>query len=301
MKHITFIAFLLFCCLQVNAQVVDYLKEANTCFEQGDYPCAKRNYTLFQTLDGRDMSTEIQKMDECIRILTLAGDFFGEGEYEKARDQYKALLAINVRDPHAKKQYDACEELLAPVVTIPEPVQQPVAYRTVATPSPQIISSYVSDSDYKKFMFGVDLGVGSRNLTNGQSGVYQLGIFPEAGVRGTLNFSPYFGWDVASLKIQGVAGNAGNESLIQAMTGVRVYTSASMENIRGYASLKAGYGRFFKLEDGGLAYELEIGMSFSKTVAAGIVYNGQILQGTFSEESGNFNSAYFGLRVGLSF
>jgi len=54
MKNVFFLTLFLFCYLLANGQ--DYLKEANACFEKGDYECAKKNYTLFQTLDGRDSS-----------------------------------------------------------------------------------------------------------------------------------------------------------------------------------------------------------------------------------------------------
>ena len=109
MKQMIFFTLFLFCCLQANGQD-DYMKLADECFEKGDYECAKRNYTLFQTWDGRDMSAQIQKADECFRTLIAADDYFKEKEYGKARDRYKTVLDKNPKDPYAKKQYDLCED-----------------------------------------------------------------------------------------------------------------------------------------------------------------------------------------------
>jgi len=110
MKSFILLTLFLFCCLQANSQ--DYLKLAGECFDKGDYECAKRNYTFFQTFDGRDMSAQIQKTDECMRTLLLADDYFKDEELEKARERYQIVLEKNPNDPHAKKQFDLCEEHL---------------------------------------------------------------------------------------------------------------------------------------------------------------------------------------------
>ena len=110
MKKIIVIPILLFCCLQANGQ--DYLKEANACFEIGDYECAKKNYTLFQALDGKDMSEQIQITDECMRSLNVANEYFKDEEYEKASKRYQHVLENNPKDTYAKKQYLLCKEKL---------------------------------------------------------------------------------------------------------------------------------------------------------------------------------------------
>ena len=110
MRNIVVCILCLFCSLYANGQ--DYLKEAVVCFEKGDYECAKKNYTLFQALDGRSMGTQIQLTDECQRIRNLADDYFKDEEYEKARDRYKLVLEKNLQDPIAQKQYDLCVEQL---------------------------------------------------------------------------------------------------------------------------------------------------------------------------------------------
>ena len=110
MKKNIFIPLLLFCCLQVNSQ--DYLKIATDCFEKGDYECAKRNYTIFQNFDGRDMTDQIKKADECMRVLNIADNYFQEEDWAKAKDRYQYLLERNPKDAHAKKQAALCEEKL---------------------------------------------------------------------------------------------------------------------------------------------------------------------------------------------
>ena len=278
--------------LQANAQ--DYLKEANACFEKGDYECAKKNYNLFQIWNSNDMSAEIRKADECMRALILADNYFAEEEYEKASDRYRDVLVKNPQDPHAKKQYEACKELLAPVNAgrAPETRQFPdkAAPRTSS-----------SGAGYRKNAFGADLGFGSRNLKNGRQGTYKLGATLDLGVRYTYSFSPHFGWDAVNLKFQAVMDSDGKESLFQAMTGIGACTPAFAQNMKGYVSIKAGYGKMFTLDDAGFAYELEIGAYLAKAVSLSFVYNAQSLQGKFSEQSGSFSSAYAGLRLGVSF
>ena len=118
MKNLILLTLLLFCCLQANGQ--NYFQLANDCFDKGDYECAKRNYTFFQTFDGSNMSAQIQRADECFRALIIADNYFKEDEWEKAKENYQLVLDKNPKDPHAKKQLDLCEERLASVEEIPE-------------------------------------------------------------------------------------------------------------------------------------------------------------------------------------
>jgi len=110
MKKLFFVTFCLLCYLSASSQ--DYLLEATACFEKGDYECAKRSYTLFQALDGKDMSEQIKLADECLRIRNLANDYFKDGEYERAKDRYKLVLERNPKDPIAQRLFDECEKWL---------------------------------------------------------------------------------------------------------------------------------------------------------------------------------------------
>ena len=119
MKNFILFTLLLFGCWQLSAQ--DYYKLANDCFEKGDYECAKKNYNLFQTFEGRDMSAQIQKTDNCFRALVAADEYFKEKEYKKACDRYKDVLNINPKDPYARKQYDLLNSMPQPPTTTSVP------------------------------------------------------------------------------------------------------------------------------------------------------------------------------------
>jgi len=106
MRNVLLTSLFLYCCLLANGQ--DYLKLAGDCFDKGDYECAKKNYTLFQTIDGRNMSAQIKNAEECFRILIIADEYFSEKDYGKAGDRYRALLDKNPSDPNAQKQYYVC-------------------------------------------------------------------------------------------------------------------------------------------------------------------------------------------------
>ena len=110
MKKLILITLCIFCYLSASGQ--EYLQEATTCFEKGDYECAKRSYMLFQEFDGKDMSMEITLTDECLRIRIIADGYFEDKEYEKARDRYKSVLEKNPKDPVAQKMYDECIQRL---------------------------------------------------------------------------------------------------------------------------------------------------------------------------------------------
>ena len=112
MRNVFLTTLFLFGCLLANGQ--NYLQEGDACFEKGDYECAKRNYNLFQTFDGRDMSAQIQKADECMRALILADGYFKDEEWARARERYRFILEKNPKDRYALKQYDVCEEQLKP-------------------------------------------------------------------------------------------------------------------------------------------------------------------------------------------
>jgi len=115
MKNLIFLSLFLFGCSLVSAQGEDiYLPRANDCFEKGDYECAKRYYMFFQTKAGKDMSAQIQLAEECFRNLNIADNYFLNKEYEKAKEQCKAVLDKNPKDPYAKKLYDLCRGQVLP-------------------------------------------------------------------------------------------------------------------------------------------------------------------------------------------
>ena len=147
------------------------------------------------------------------------------------------------------------------------------------------------DTAYKKNAFGVDVGLGARKLN-------EWGTFLDVGLRYTHNFSPYIGWDVVNLRFQGLMKSFSyDKCLLQAMTGVRAYAPG----IKGYASLRAGFGHQPFLEASGFAYELELGLHITQTLFAGFVFNSQNLRGEWEGSDFNVNCAYTGLRIGFNF
>jgi len=175
MKNLIFTTLFIFCCLQANGQ--DYLQLANECFEKGDYECAKRNYTFFQTFDGKDISAQISKTDECLRTLNLADDYFKDAEWEKARERYKIVLEKNPNDPYVKKQIDLCEGLLkSKNYTLLKQAQE-------VTPSS-------NSKKKKKFQYGLKLGLnvsriaGTYDIFDGYSTWYYSNYSNKTGIHG---------------------------------------------------------------------------------------------------------------------
>ena len=170
MKNVIFLTLFLLCCLQTNGQ--DYLQEANDCFEKGDYECAKRNYTFFQTFDGRDMSEQIQKADECYKSLIIADAFYVEKEFEKARDRYKTVLEKNSNDSYAKKQYEACnKELKLP--TSESSLSQIPTKNNTASPLPSLSSNF---SDFTETANNLNI-----EMVAVQGGTFFMGCTQEQG------------------------------------------------------------------------------------------------------------------------
>ena len=201
-----------------------------------------------------------------------------------------------------------------------------LSFNVVIEKAPETIQPTSSKKKtYRKNLFGLDLGIGARNVN-------EWGTFAELGIRYTHNFSPYIGWDVINVKIQDLLPAPAPENCLgQIMTGLRLYspplgkivntTSNFTNNIKGYASFKAGVGIQPYLEASGLAYELEIGVHLTKTFFIGLVYNFQKHEGELWQDSGsdyyyyyydfynyednyhyfNFNSSYIGLRIGFNF
>ena len=385
MKNVFLATLFLFSCWQAGAQ--DYLKEAKACFEKGDYECAKKNYSLFQIWNGNNMSAEIQQADECLRTLHLADDYFKENEYSKARDRYKAVLEKNPHDSHAKKQFEACEKLLAPVATtltvsrsdlsftstggavpirvttnadgyevssLPDwcsaagktsdgftlqckawggnvpreasffvkandlsekinvhqaaaPRQQPKTEpaqpaktesapetRQPRTNADQQTAS--TDDKFKKNTLGLDVGIGARKVN-------EWAAFPELGLRWSHRFSPRLGWDVVNIKMQAILKEEFSleDCLLQGMTGVRAFSPAFTNNLKGYAALKVGVGYQPHLAATGFAGELEIGLQPVNTLCIGFVVNLQNLKGSWEGSDFKLNSAFVGVRTGFFF
>ena len=176
MKNVIFFTLFLFCCLQASGQE-DYLKIADECFEKGDYECAKKNYTIFQTWDGRNMSAQIQTADECMRALNLADDYFKEKEYDKAKERYKIVLEKNPKDSYAKRLYDLCEDIA------PENENQEELTKTQ-----DVELRFFGNVNYMETSNGLDI-----EMIAVQGGTFMMGCTAEQSERQILNMSQKYG------------------------------------------------------------------------------------------------------------
>jgi hypothetical protein len=180
--------------------------------------------------------------------------------------------------------------------TAPAPVSQPVQTSSFSS------SSSSSDDDYEKNDFALDLGIGSRDMEK-----VDWGTFADLGFRFLHNYSPYLGWDIFNVKIQGNTEYLSDidEYLFQLMSGIRGHSPTFFKNMKGYGSLKFGLGYQPYLESAGFAYEFEIGLHLNKTVFLGFVYNSQYLKGTVYDGSYSYDfdatCPYAGVRIGFSF
>jgi len=150
-------------------------------------------------------------------------------------------------------------------------------------------------SNHKKNVFAPALGIGARKVN-------EWGTYLDIGVRWTHNFTPFIGWDVVNINFQGyLSGNFFSDGLFQAMSGVRGYTKNFTKDMKGYASLKVGFGNQSYLNASGFASEFEIGLLFTKNICVGFVYNYQNLQGQLNNSNFSVNCPYAGLRVSYDF
>ena len=98
-----------------------------------------------------------------------------------------------------------------------------------------------------------------------------------------------------------------DESNLQFLTGLRLYTPRLGGNMRFFTSFKLGVGLLFLLEDefdtgSGFAYDFEAGLHFTRTVFIAYSYNhqkGTIFLGNIRELEMNFRRNLF--RIGFNF
>jgi len=242
--------------------------------------------------------------DWCLVINKNAGGFNIQCKSWDENAPREAYFDVTALD---KSERISLMQSAAPVQdTISVPVQP-----TYIEPAPE--NQTALSTGYKKSVSKPDIRNGARkthewgtfldigicnvnfiNLFEGRS--YPSRRFFDIGLGGsyTYNFSPFIGWNVATLKIQSLSSTY----LLQAMTGLRAYAPA----VKGYASLKAGYGYDYDdSSSSGFTYELEIGIHLTKSLFAGFVYNSQQLLIHLPREDLKRNCSYAGLRIGVNF
>ena len=183
MKNVIFLNLFLLCCFHANSQ--NYLQMANECFEKGDYECAKRNYTLFQTFDGKDMSAQIQKADECFRAIIIADNYFSEKKWTEARDRYKTVLDKNPNDPNAKRQYDLCMTELNRSEKVSDIDANASSLERASTTTPQNQTSSSSFTDFIETTNNLNI-----EMIAVQGGTFTMGCNSEQGSDCSKNETP---------------------------------------------------------------------------------------------------------------
>lgn len=103
----------------VSGQTV--LKEADACFDNGDYNCALTKFKeLIKTLNGREkqiIEIKIKRTEWCKEKINIANKEFSNQNYQLAKENYEFVLQTNSKDTFAVEQVEKCTKLLNPVVT----------------------------------------------------------------------------------------------------------------------------------------------------------------------------------------
>lgn len=147
-------------------------------------------------------------------------------------------------------------------------------------------------ADTPRSQWGVDVGIGKMADVRGNVGFM-------GGLRYQYNVHRFLGWDVLGVNYVGqtVKDEGLGPSVLQGMMGLRGKTPAVYEDISAYLGLRMGYGYDFYLDDGGLAFELNVGVNVTPHASVGYVFNMQkVNQSAFSVKY-----KFHGLKLGYTF
>jgi tetratricopeptide (TPR) repeat protein len=122
--------FLLFqAVVAANAQdPTTYWREAQDCFNKGDYECAIKQYTAWEKLSQKSggAAAEIKKAENCKRTKQTADGYYDKGDKAKACTEYGKLLALNPKDNYAKqRKEESCVVVEEPETPTVQKPQQP--------------------------------------------------------------------------------------------------------------------------------------------------------------------------------
>lgn len=121
------------------------------------------------------------------------------------------------------------------------------------------------------------------------------GIAIDFGLGYRKGFSEYVAWDIFKVKAMAELANFGESITPQLMTGIRGTSPVLFGNVTAYGSFSAGYGYMIDFEDGGFAYEAQIGLNITQKFYVAFVYDNQKISDY------DANLGFTGLRLGVRF
>lgn len=167
-----------------------------------------------------------------------------------------------------------------------------VAFTCAAANAQLVTSTTVSKQKKEARNSGMFLEVGIGKLggdVEGDGAAMDLGL----GYR--YGFSEYVAWDILKVKAMAELSHFSESITPQFMTGVRGTSPVLFADMTAFASFSLGYGRAIDMEDGGFAYEIQVGVNVTPRFNVGFVFDSQKL----SDWDANMNLC--GLRLGVRF
>lgn len=102
----------------LNGQNRNYLQEADSCFNKGDYECARKYYETHNTAsesNNEDVSNKLAACSKCISLFAIANFLYSDRNYVKAEEQYEEILHLNPNDPIATERLNTIDEKIREV------------------------------------------------------------------------------------------------------------------------------------------------------------------------------------------
>ena len=109
-----YIIAVIFQLIFVSVYSQNYQSRAESCYEKGDYECARENYRLYLFESPNDKKVEElrEKAGECATYKLAADIAFKEKRIQEACDNYNEILKINPKDPSANNWKDLCSIIM---------------------------------------------------------------------------------------------------------------------------------------------------------------------------------------------
>lgn len=96
----------------------NYLEAGNTCFNAGNYQCAKENFEKeLKKKYTQVTEVKLRRSNNCLKMLTQANTFFLQRNFTDAKTAYQEVLDLNPNDNYAKQQIEKCNQYLNQVTS----------------------------------------------------------------------------------------------------------------------------------------------------------------------------------------